>query len=89
MNHGQAAGFLPRIGDGLVGPIYVLRFEIGDVALRSAEMPAQLVEIAPLLVLFPLDDELVFLDRDGPFRLEANFRPEAFGNKRPGKPVHR
>ena len=89
MNHGQAAGFLPGIGDGLVGPVNVFRLEIGDVGLRTAEMPAQFVETAPLRVLFPLDDELMFFAGDGAFVLEAHFRPEAFGNERPRQPVHR
>ena len=65
MNHGQTAGFLPGVGDGLVGPVNVLRLEIGDVGLRTAEMPAQFVEAAPLRVLLPLDDELMFLAGDG------------------------
>ena len=60
MNHGQTAGFLPGVGDGLVGPVNVLRLEIGDVGLRTAEMPAQFVKAAALRVLFPLNDELMF-----------------------------
>ena len=89
MNHGQTAGFLPRIGDGLVGPVNVLRLEIGDVGLRTAEMPAQFVETAPLRVFLPPDDELMFITGDATFVLEAHFRPEALGNERPRQPVHR
>jgi hypothetical protein len=50
MNHGKTAGFLPGVSDGLVRPVNVLRLEIGDVGLRTAEMPAQFVEPAPLRV---------------------------------------
>src|SRR5208337_4905856 len=88
MNHGQTAGFLPVVSDGLVGPVNVLRLEIGDVSLRTAEMPAQVVEAAPLRVLFPLNDELMFFAGDGASFLEAHFRPEALGNDRPRQPVH-
>jgi len=88
MNHDQTAGFLPRVGDGLVGPVNVLRLEIGDVGLRTAKMPAQFVEPAPLRVLFPPNDELMFFAGDGASFLEAHFRPEALGNNRPRQPVH-
>ena len=40
MNHRETAGFLPGVGDGLVAPINILRLEMGNVALRTAEMPA-------------------------------------------------
>jgi len=83
MNHREAAGFLPGIGNGLVGPVNVVRLEVGNVGLRTAKMPAQFVEAAPLRVLFPFDDKLMFLAGDGALVLEANFRPEALGNERP------
>jgi len=88
MNHGKTAGFLPVVSDGLVGPVNVLRLEIGDVRLRTAEMPAQFVEAAPLRVLFPPDDELMFFAGDGTPFLEAHFWPETLGNDRPRQPVH-
>ena len=50
MNHGKTACFLPVVSDGLVEPVNVLRLEIGDVGLRTAKMPAQFVEPAPLRV---------------------------------------
>ena len=65
MNHGQAAGLLAGVSDGLVGPVNVFRLEVGNVGLRTAQMPAQFVKAAPLRVLFPLNDELMFLKRDG------------------------
>src|SRR5712664_4130768 len=78
-----------RIGDGLIGPVHVLRLEVGNVTLRSAKMPAQLVKVASFRVFLPLKDESVFLDSDGALGLEANLRPEALGHERPGQPVHR
>ena len=89
MNHGQTAGFLPRVGDGLVGPVNVLRLEIGDVGLRTAEMPAQFVKTATLRVLLAFNDELMFLKRDGALGLKFDFRPKPLGNERPRQPVHR
>lgn len=88
MNHGQTTGFLPVVSNGLVGPVNVLRLEIGDVGLRTAEMPAQFVEPAPFRVLFPPNDELMFFAGDGASFLEAHFRPETLGNNRPRQPVH-
>src|SRR5439155_17413250 len=64
VDHRQASGFPPRVGDGSVRPVNVLRRQTCDVTLRSAEMPAQLVEVTPFRVLFALNDELMFLDRD-------------------------
>ncbi len=65
------------------------QFDLGNVTLRAAKMPAQLIKVAPFRVLLPLNDQLVFLNSEGAFWLETNFRPETFGNERPGKPVHR
>src|SRR5438105_4368845 len=89
MNHGQASGFSSSVSDRLIGPVNVFRLEVGNVALRTAKMPAQFVEIAPLRVFLLLDDEKVFLDGDGAFGPKAHLRPKPFRNDRPGKPVHR
>src|ERR1700722_4537669 len=89
MNHDQTARFLSGVSDCLVGPVNVFRLEIGNVGLRAAQMPAQFVEAAPLRVLFPLNDELMFVAGDGALVLVAHFRPEALRNERPRQPVHR
>src|SRR5439155_495118 len=89
VNHREAAGLLTRVSDGLVGPVHALRLEVGNVTLRPAKMPAQLVKVAAFRVFLPLNDELVFLDSDGALWLETNFRPKTLGNEWPGKPVHR
>ena len=89
MNHRKTARFLPRVGDGLIRPLHILRLEVGNVTLRPAEMPAQFVEIAPLRVFLPLDDEFVLLNSNGPFRLETDFRPKTLRNDRPRQLVHR
>ena len=88
MNHRQTAGFLAGVGNGSVGPVNVFRLEIGDVGLRTAEMPAQFVKAASLRVLFPINDELMFFAGNGALLLEAHFRPEALWNERPRQPVH-
>ena len=88
MYHGEASGFLPGVGDCLVWPVNVFRLQIGDVGLRTAEMPAQFVEAPSLRVLFPFDDELMFVAGNSALLLEAHFRPEAFRNERPRQPVH-
>jgi len=67
----------------LIRPSNVFGLEVGDVALRPAKMPARFVEVAPLRVLLPVHDQLEFLERDGPFGLEFDFRPETLRNERP------
>src|SRR5436305_9476669 len=52
-------------------------------------MPAQFVEAAPLGILLPFDDELVFLVGNGTLVFEVHFRPETFRDERPRQPVHR
>jgi hypothetical protein len=84
MNHGETAGLLAGVGDGLVGPINVLRLEIGNVGMRPSKMPAQFVKAATLRVLLALNDELMLLKRDGALGLKFDFRPEPLGNERPG-----
>src|SRR5439155_19049053 len=89
MNHGQAAGFPSSVSDRLIRPVNVFRLEAGNVALRTAKMPAQFVKVAPLRVFLVLDDEKVFLDGDGAFGPKAHFRPKAPRDDRPRQPVHR
>jgi len=89
VDHRETAGLLACVGDGSVAPINILRFQVGDVSLRAAEMPAQLVKAPPLRILFALQDELMLLDGDRSFGLKTNFWPEALGNDRPGQPIHR
>src|SRR5947208_17140855 len=89
MNHGQAAGFPSSVSDRLIGPVNVFRLEAGNVALRTAKMPAQFVEVAPLRVFLVLDDEKVLLDGDGTFGPKAHFRPKAIRDNWPRPPVHR
>src|SRR5438552_2307364 len=89
VNHGEAAGFPPGVSDCLIRPVNVVRLETGNVALRSAKIPAQLIIAAPLRIFLPLNDQSMFLSRDSASRLKSHLRPETFGNKRPGKPIHR
>src|SRR5580658_653898 len=88
MNYGHAAGFLAGVADGLIVPVNILRLEISDVALRTAEQPAQFVKGATLWIFFASDDEQMFREGDGAFGFEPDFRPKAFGNQRPRQPVH-
>ena len=67
----------------------VFPFKVGDVGLRTAKMPAQLVKAAPLRILLPFNDELMLLEGDGAFRLETNFLPQSLRDDRPRQPVHR
>ena len=88
VDDGQAAGLLSRVGNRVLSPINVFSIETRHVSLRSTQMPAEFVEISPLRILFPLDDESMLLDRDGAFGLELNFRPESLRDDGPGQPVH-
>jgi len=88
MNHRQTAGLLPGVGNGAIRPINVSSVEVGDVGLRTAEMPAEFIEILALGILLPLDDSLMLHKGDGTFGLELHRRPEALGNDRPRQPVH-
>ena len=67
----------------------VFRIQIGDVGLRTAQMPAQLVKVPTFQILFSVHDKLMFLRCDGPFGTELNFRPKPFGNERSRQPTHR
>src|SRR5438034_11433778 len=89
MNHGQAAGFPSSVSDRLIRPVNVFRLEAGNVALRTAKMPAQFVEVAPLRVFLVLENEKVLLDGEGTFGPKAHFRPKAFGDNRRRQPLHR
>src|SRR5439155_3393225 len=89
MDDGQTAGLLSRVGNCVLSPINVFSIETRHVSLRYTQMPAEFVEISPLRILFPLDDESMLLDRDGAFGLELNFRPQSLRDDRPWEPVHR
>ncbi len=45
--------FLPVVAHRAVGPIHILRVEVGHVTLRTAQVPAEVVKPAPLRVALP------------------------------------
>ena len=83
VDHRETSGFLSGIGDRLIAPINVFAFQIRDVGLRATKMPAQLIKAASLGVFLPVDDLLMFIERDGAFRLKTNFWPQPFGDDGP------
>jgi hypothetical protein len=89
MDHRETASLLARIGNRPVGEVNILCFQVRDVGLGPAQMPAQFVKAPSLRVSFTSNDEEMFVHGDRSFGLVADFRPEAFRNERPGKPVHR
>lgn len=65
-DQGGRAGLAAFEADDAVFPVDVVGFEVGDVGLGAAEMPAALVEAAALGVLFLREDGLMLGDGDGP-----------------------
>src|SRR5882724_6966346 len=89
MDDGKTAGFFPGIGDGVILPVDVLGAQIGNISLRTAQVPAKPVEVPALRVLLAHHDALMLIEGDGPLIFELNFRPEPFGNQWPWQPIHR
>src|ERR1043166_385914 len=89
MDHRETASLLARVSNRAVGEVNILCLQVRDVGLRPAEVPAQFVKAPSLLVSFTPNDEEMFFHGDRSFGLVVDFRPEAFRNERPGKPVHR
>jgi len=88
MDNHRHLRFLPPKAHRPAFPVHVLAFEVRDVALTAAQMPAQLVKRLPLRVHLGGDDALMFFRRDASFLLEFHFRPLAFGHQWPRQPVH-
>lgn len=78
-----------QVADDRLIPIDVFRTQLGDVGLRTAEVPAQFVEGAALRVAFPGDDPGVFVGGDGPLLTEPDGGPLRLRDERPGQPGHR
>jgi len=85
---GELARFLSLVAYDLVRPVDVLGVKKGDVRLRSAGKPSELVEGAPLGVFLGGDDHAVLVLRDRPLFFKRKSRPHAPGNNGARKPVH-
>ena len=88
MEHDPAAGLHAKISDGSVRPIHILGVQVGDVALRAAQVPEQFVIGVKFRVLLRGENGLVFHPGDGAFGIAFDFRPLAFGNDRSADPIH-
>ena len=82
------AGFLAEETHRVVRPVHVLAFQIRNVTLTCAQVPAQLVKQLSFGVHLGGDDPLVFVKRDGAFVLVTHLRPLAFRQNWPRQPVH-
>ena len=78
VNQHRHARFLAGETDGVARPVHVLAFQVRNVALTCAQVPAQLIHGFPFGVHLGGNDPLVFLKRDGAFLLELHFRPLTF-----------
>ncbi len=87
-NQRNRAGFLTAETDHPLLPVDVAGFEIGNVRLSAAQMPAQLVISAMFRVLFAGDDGLMFRRGDRSLLFEPQFGPLLLGQDRPGQPIH-
>ncbi len=76
------------VGDGPAGPVHVFGVEVGQVALRRAEVPRELVECLPLGVALAFNDAAVLFPRDGAPVFVPDDWPLPFGDQRPRQPVH-
>ena len=71
-----------------IAPIDVLRLEIGNVRLRSAQKPRELVKCLSFRIFFAGDDLLMFGQFDSSLLLVFDLRPKFFRQDRPGEPAH-
>jgi hypothetical protein len=63
----------------LTVPLAQSAFQIRNVALARAQVPAQLIKGFPFRVHLGGDDFLMFCPRNGPFFLKSHLRPFPFG----------
>ena len=61
-------GFAAGKADDVIPPVNIFGVKIGDVGLRTAEVPAQLIIGAPLIEPFIFQYREMFFVRDGPLR---------------------
>ena len=69
-------------------PVYVLGLQMGQVRLRSAQVPGKLIERLSLGIPLALYNLAMLVRRDGALFLEADNGPLALGHQRPRQPVH-
>ena len=70
-------------------PIHVLGGEFGEVGLRGARVPHQLIIGAALRILLTRDDGFMLALRDGALLFVVHLRPLAAGNDWFREPIHR
>ena len=69
-------------------PINIFRLQMGDIALRAANVPAAPEEGVHFRVAFTAENQFVFFPRHRPFFLVVDGRPLSFWHHRPGQPTH-
>ena len=84
----RRAGFLAAKAHHPALPVDVLRRQVGDIALRRAQMPAALIIGPALRVVFGGHNRAVLFPRDRPLFLEADLWPALLGQNRPRQPCH-
>lgn len=87
-DYGHRPGLVAVEAHDLASPVNVLGAQARNVGLSAAQMPAKFIKCPALRVRFACDDGLVFLPRDRPLLLEADFRPLFFREHRPRQPTH-
>src|ERR1039458_379164 len=67
--------FFAEVAQRFVAPVHVLRRQFGNILLRAAQVPAQLVKGAALRVPFTPDDFSMLFLRNRPFGGVAHLGP--------------
>jgi len=76
------AGFFAEEADGFILPINIFPFEVRDVSLTGAQVPAQLIEHLPLSVGLRRQNFLMLLKGNRPLLFEPDRRPIAFAESK-------
>src|ERR1700722_8059746 len=79
MNKDRHSGLFADKTHRAVGPVHVFAFQVRNVALACAQVPAQLIKYFPFGVHFGGDDLLVFFKSDCPFLFEAHLVISSIG----------
>src|SRR5205814_7770119 len=85
---GDLACFLSLMANDFIFPINVVGVQEGDVRLRGADVPRELVEREAFGVFLAGDNRFMLVERDRPLCLKFKSWPHSRRNAGNGKPVH-